>query len=221
MKYDISALPKDKYGEIFYKACIEGRRDFYKKYTKAEGETIVDEVKWTFFGGYDAVTFGTFEAARDYARKMGFIVPDSALTPTRYTNIRIDIEHPEAKELIRITDDIQAQLEATAKRVFVRFGTLPNSGRSYNYRDNKYESGISVFNALLLHNGQVIVKPNTNYELGSLFTLMDRDAYIVEGEVIGTGSDGEPLLRNAKIVRKLKSSDFYKFDRIKLLESLE
>ncbi len=107
--------------------------------------------------------------------------------------------------------DTQIALESLAKRhdekwsgaksVYVRYGKLPPGGKSKNWADNRSEDGVSVFNGLLLPSGEMLPVPKHDQEVGSiLLGLRQRPMYVVEGEVVGSGSDGEPVLRNAKLL---------------------
>lgn len=62
-----------------------------------------------------------------------------------------------------------------------------------------------MFRGERLPNGEARPIISSNYELGTLMSLSaSRDLYIVTGEEIGIGSDGEPVLKNARIWRKAK-----------------
>lgn len=105
------------------------------------------------------------------------------------------------------------------KFVYVRFGDIPQTGRSEIHCGDSgkigEEEGVSVYNAILLTSPsdpdiefvQLLVPRRPQY---STFTSMcalygsDRPAYIVEGKLCGTGSDGEPLLCDPKIVREIE-----------------
>lgn len=64
-----------------------------------------------------------------------------------------------------------------------RYGKAPDSGISYNYRDEKSERGLSLAG---LENGK---------EVGSSMFFNDRKIYCYEGILLPKkGSDGEPLI---------------------------
>ncbi|BDQ36294.1 hypothetical protein SYK_06540 [Pseudodesulfovibrio nedwellii] len=89
-----------------------------------------------------------------------------------------------------------------AEDVFVRYGDIPEGGISFNYRDNISEEGVSVYHGKYLpKSGEAIAIPKYNQEMGTFLELKagERPLYVVDGEKIGTGSDGEPVLKNAKI----------------------
>lgn len=93
---------------------------------------------------------------------------------------------------------------------YVRFGDLPPNGRSSIFDGDNgkiaEEAGVSVYEAVLTSGDYRILVPSPAYY--STFTTMlwlheDRPLYLVEGERIGTGCDGEPLLKDPKIVKKI------------------
>lgn len=93
---------------------------------------------------------------------------------------------------------------AGAKPCYVRYGKLPKGGRSINHADGSLEAGVSVYYGERLPSGEARALPRSNMELAGALSIMDRQLYIVTGELAGTGSDGEPVLRNCRIWRKAK-----------------
>lgn len=75
---------------------------------------------------------------------------------------------------------------------FVRFGDLPRGGKSWNYRDQVPEVGVSVY--LLDENDEPVL-------VGWSFDIVKRPAYAGRGEILGWGSDGEPVVRVIEISR--------------------
>lgn len=89
--------------------------------------------------------------------------------------------------------------------IYIRFGDLPIGGRSTNYLTGEKEIGISVYEGIEREDGEYsIVFPNlTESCCVSLSGCLQRKAYLVEGEVVGRGSDGEPLLTKCRIIREI------------------
>ncbi len=79
---------------------------------------------------------------------------------------------------------------------FVRYGKLPASGSSRNHREQVAEDGVSVYEVV---NGQPQL-------VGWHFGITDRPAYSGHGEIVGWGSDGEPLVR-VQSLRRAKEFD--------------
>ena len=102
------------------------------------------------------------------------------------------------------------------KLFYVRFGLIPKSGKSYNYLNNFEEVGVSVYEALYDNGSYRILLPkllDTSINtLGMCFNVaqclsgqLDRKTclYLVDGEKIGEGSDGEPLLKDCTIIKPI------------------
>ena len=93
------------------------------------------------------------------------------------------------------------------ERIFVRFGPIPDDERSKIHCGDVLigqEEGVSVYEAIKDKDKIQILMPSLRYETCvSLSGCIDRQAYVVEGEVVGKGSDGEPLLRNVRIVEEV------------------
>ncbi len=91
------------------------------------------------------------------------------------------------------------------KLIYVRFGEIPTNGKSKNYLTGEYEKGVSVYEAVEKEDGSIyILMPElTGNACVSLSGVLDRPAYVVEGDKVGIGSDNEPILRNCRIIRKL------------------
>lgn len=99
----------------------------------------------------------------------------------------------------------------TSQKQYIRFGEIPPDGKSKirNRTDNTIigeELGVSVFEFI---EGRGIVVPNNTQARDDFLKLTNswwKPQYIVIGEEIGVGSDGEPLLRDVKIVKVLKEA---------------
>ena len=96
---------------------------------------------------------------------------------------------------------------------YIRFGNIPEGERSTVWRvetEIGTERGVSVYNCLMVGDeviGVVLPIPITEQSLNTFQSLVqydDRPCYLVEGDCVGRGSDGEPLLRNVNIVKKIK-----------------
>lgn len=100
-------------------------------------------------------------------------------------------------------DTAKAEAEAKfagAERGYIRFGGLPVGGKSRNHRDNTLEAGVSCFDAEIAANGAFRLLLTPVLEV-SYLTVSDRPAYRLYGERVGTGADGEPLLRVDRAVK--------------------
>ena len=84
--------------------------------------------------------------------------------------------------------------------MYVRFCKIPQDEKSWNFMRNRKEEGVSVFKAD--DNGMPILE--NAEQAKSLWARLHRRHYLVTGEVVGTGQDGEPLLQNVRVVRRLQ-----------------
>lgn len=91
--------------------------------------------------------------------------------------------------------------------IYIRFGTLPKGGRSRNWASGEYERGVSVYRA------HYNINTGTYQPFGALpgaeiaHLLRGSKIWLVTGDKVGTGSDGEPLLSNIKIIAELEYTD--------------
>ncbi|MFC5135506.1 MULTISPECIES: hypothetical protein [Haloferacaceae] len=109
------------------------------------------------------------------------------------------------------TLDADALPVDTSTDVYIRFGDIPDDERSYNHTDDCYEDGVSVYAAEIESVPPASEAPAMFVPIGSktlqILMLAQRDTYLVTGERVGTGVDGEPLLRNVEIVSELGRGD--------------
>ena len=124
---------------------------------------------------------------------------DCTVSTDGYGAPYITCVHRETQAALQAIMAADKQKWATAEKGYIRFGHVPKGGRSYNSRDNVYEEGVSVYPALFAASGECRLL-TTPASFGTYSTICDRPAYRVWGEVVGTGSDGEPLLRVSKAV---------------------
>jgi len=117
-----------------------------------------------------------------------------------------------------------------AKKLYIRIGEIPRSGRSRvgeGYRLSRlrfgsvpeFERGVSVYEAEFdRERGKWVIPAYfiDSYLLGLCDLLMDavngrRKIYLVTGRRVrnAEGSDGEPLLRDVKIVGELSPTEVY------------
>lgn len=101
---------------------------------------------------------------------------------------------------------------------FVRFGhkdgAFPPGEMSRNGLTGEFEIGVSVYEALERDGKYQILLPRIDgtapATLGMCFNaaqglwgMENYPLYEVDGEVVGIGSDGEPLLKNCKVVKRI------------------
>lgn len=95
---------------------------------------------------------------------------------------------------------------------YIRFGDIPKNEESCVYNGDELigkENGVSVYPAIIDENGSIIfglhlpVTRTTLYTMQYLIEYDNRPCYLVEGDLVGTGTDGEPLIKNVRIVREI------------------
>ncbi len=89
------------------------------------------------------------------------------------------------------------------RAVYLRSGFLPD-WRSYNQRDKCYEGGVSVFDAWETPTGDYVVDTKRG-DRDTLISqaLQDRPWLIVSGKETGVGGDGEPLLSDVRVIKRV------------------
>ena len=93
-------------------------------------------------------------------------------------------------------------------KLYIRYGDIPPDEKSkiHNRCDNSVvgeEVGVSVFEYI---EGRGSVIPNNEKAMDDFFMLSKMywiNHYLVSGDEVGVGSDGEPLINNVKIIKLL------------------
>lgn len=115
---------------------------------------------------------------------------------------------PTGEEIERATAAVRNAIAKQYRQeaFFVRFGDLPKGGKSTNHATGHKEAGVSVIAARQsLESGKIEILP---YGASPTWLwVASRQLYEVTGRYIGRGSDGEPLLSNARIVAEIDKSD--------------
>jgi len=93
------------------------------------------------------------------------------------------------------------------KIIYIRFGFIPRNEESKIHEGDVFkgfEKGVSVYEAIQRGEKIHIILPRRSYSaFVSLSGCLERRARIVTGDVVGVGSDSEPLLKNINIVQEL------------------
>ena len=104
------------------------------------------------------------------------------------------------------------------KRYYIRFGKIPPTERSRVYGGGEVvgeEVGVSCYDAAYIDGKWRIVYPNPCKEttVDTLHGLIlgccgvnkfeDNDAFLITGDRVGYGSDGEPLVRNITVIANI------------------
>jgi hypothetical protein len=96
---------------------------------------------------------------------------------------------------------------------YIRFGDIPEDERSYDSRNDRQEAGVSVY---------ACERDTTDEDapadideayylagtmLQTVFGMLHRPVYLVSGERVGTGADGEPVIRDVEIEGELRTPE--------------
>jgi len=98
------------------------------------------------------------------------------------------------------------------RRYYIRFGDVPEDECSTIYRGENAigkENGVSVYPVIIFGDKIFlgITLPITRTTLDTFIHLIrydNRPCYLVEGDYIGEGTDGEPLIQNVNIIKEIK-----------------
>jgi hypothetical protein len=88
--------------------------------------------------------------------------------------------------------------------MYIRFGRLPENGRSWNDETQDWEAGVSVYRAEWQSTDKDVVCVEVPSEacVGTIHGIQDRPVYIVVGTLLNrVGGDGEPLMTDCAAVR--------------------
>lgn len=107
------------------------------------------------------------------------------------------------------------------KPLYIRFGDVPSNETSKIYRGEVEigdENGVSVYPAFEV-NGNIVlgltlpITKTTLYTQQHLLEYDNRPCYLVSGDYVGKGTDGEPLIRNITIIKRLDNYRIKDFEK--------
>lgn len=107
---------------------------------------------------------------------------------------------------------LEKQGEQDSYKYYIRLGNIPSNEKSKIYRNEEeigIEEGVSVYPAFET-NGDIVIGlslPITQTTLHTQQHLLEyenRPCYLVTGDYVGKGSDGEPLIKNVRIIKEIK-----------------
>lgn len=100
--------------------------------------------------------------------------------------------------------------------MYLRLGEIPEDEQSYiHFRGEPVgkENGVSVYHAKVEDDGTVNIclpLPINEQILDTFIDLIkyeNRKCYLVNGDLVGKGSDNEPLIKNVEIVKEVVYRD--------------
>lgn len=103
---------------------------------------------------------------------------------------------------------------SSLKFCFIRAGSIPENEQSKNHITGELEKGVSVYLAIKMggKSHYRIVFPTLEDDklqkaCASLSSIKEKTLYEVSGDLIGYGSEHEPLLKKVKIIKEIKHLD--------------
>jgi len=180
---------------------VEGHNE-----TNTYGPAVTDKIRatkpWTGDSWLFHVVLENGNTSTSARFTLGNDEIDARLEAGRYQPVDVEVNR---------TLDTGALPTDTEQDLYVRFGDIPDDERSYNHTDECHEDGVSVYDAAVESvppesdaNAMFVpVGPKTL----QILMLAQRDTYLVTGDRVGTGVDGEPVLRNVETVAELRRGD--------------
>lgn len=129
-----------------------------------------------------------------WAEKNGYDIKEGR---DRYNAYRAKLQHRDTAAALAAQMEAIAGTFKGAEVGYIRFGDVPEGGRSHNKATGGLEAGVSVFVGEFAKTGEFRAMPSTNQQLASLLCVQadDRPVYRVWGKVVGVGGDGEPVIK--------------------------
>lgn len=104
-------------------------------------------------------------------------------------------------KLAEAIETVKNLKKAPFESAYLRFNNLPASGCSKNFATGTMEKGTSCYSLTWdLVNGCYTISGNALEGAMISYILQRAPIYFIAGEEVGTGSDGEPLLKDPKIL---------------------
>lgn len=97
------------------------------------------------------------------------------------------------------------------QKYYIRFGDLPPHERSGIWKSDEligYEDGVSVYECCIENDTHKLILP-IPLSSSSLFTIQGfvlydkRKVYLLTGTEVGKGTDGEPIIKNIRIIKEI------------------
>ena len=108
----------------------------------------------------------------------------------------------------------QKEKQGKQEQLYIRFGEIPANEKSKIYRGEievGTENGVSVYPAFITGGGNIVLGLNLPITKTTLHTQQhlleydDRPCYLVKGNYVGKDVDGQPLINNVSIIKKIDS----------------
>lgn len=88
--------------------------------------------------------------------------------------------------------------------VYIRFNDLPKRGKSQNFATGKLERGVSCYAAVWDYISGCYKRTGSGLDGAMIaYVLSGAPIYLISGNEVAKGSDGEPIVHDAKILASL------------------
>lgn len=181
---------------------MEGKRTYSEQW-ESTVSTIDDvSVEFTRNGEYFRIKSETPSIENGFDRTFDF-----ALDVDKHGNVVFERNVPShvRDKIIQEAKRIASSKPPINEEVFLRYGDIPKGGKSRNFITGELENGVSVYKAEWNPALERYILADATHSATALDLISQgKTPRFVSGEVIGRGSDGEPLLRSVKIVSEAK-----------------
>ena len=107
--------------------------------------------------------------------------------------------------LAEAAETIKSLKPAPYASAYLRFNDLPAGGKSVNHATGREEKGISCYPLTWDLVSQSYKRTGGALDGAMIaYAIQGAPMYFIAGEECGTGSDGEPVIKNAKILSRAK-----------------
>lgn len=113
----------------------------------------------------------------------------------KYGDVTLHVEKPDKQE-----------------QLYIRFGEIPTDEKSKIYQGEievGTENGVSVYPAFKTDKGDIVLGLNLPITKTTLYTQQhlleydNRPCYLIKGDYVGKDTDGQPLINNVSIIKKI------------------
>jgi hypothetical protein len=122
-----------------------------------------------------------------------------------WDNVNVEQNERWLVEVRKFMEKIEQYKDLMTQTFYIRFNDLPKNRRSKNHATGQFEKGVSCYRATFDVNTETFkfVEDGTDAGAAIAYVFEQAPVYLLTGEQVGKGSDGEPVLKNVSIVSKL------------------
>ena len=217
--------PLDEDGLRGLERQVFQKPDWLARWAHFDWRSFQTAHKWNYskhndcFNFYDVPSFGYKDGMVQPDRRMVTLTSDGKLIERKSEYSHFYATLPSAIEAcMAVVRKAQPKLRLMKDRYFIRFGKWPEGERSINGLTRSLEKGVSVYDAAYdldeerwsIDTGGVDEAAVNGTMQSLIYDRPHRAIYLVQGdEQQAVGSDGEPLLKNVRLVQELDRHDVF------------